>query len=266
MTPLKAVFFDLDDTLLWDAKCVQEAFRATCQLAAQRWAIDPQALEEAVRREARQLYASYETYPFTQMIGINPFEGLWGHFNDGKLEGFKQLSQIVPTYRREAWTRGLKSLGIDDPEWGEKLADRFVAERSRLSIVFDDTYPVLDQVKKKFRLLLLTNGSPSLQRHKLSLEPKLAPYFEHIVISGDFGRGKPDPAIFHHALQLMDLSPDEAIMVGDNLSTDILGSHRAGMGNVWINREGKKAEGQPVVPRFEIKSLSDLPELLASLS
>lgn len=265
MTAMKAVFFDLDDTLLWDAKCVEKAFAATCQLAAQQWKIDPVALEEAVREAARQLYASYETYPFTQMIGINPFEGLWGQFKDSQLEGFKQLSQIVPTYRREAWTQGLKALGIVDPDWGAKLAERFVVERSRLSIVYDDTYPVLDQLKKKYRLLLLTNGSPSLQRHKLSLEPKLAPYFEHIVISGEFGRGKPDPAIFHHALQLMQLAPDEAIMVGDKLSTDILGSERAGMKNVWINRDGIKPDSPPARPHFEVRSLSQLLDLLPTM-
>ncbi len=44
--------------------------------------LDPAELEEAVRLEARKLYETYDTYEFTQMIGINPFEGLWGTFED----------------------------------------------------------------------------------------------------------------------------------------------------------------------------------------
>lgn len=77
---IKAVFFDLDDTLLWDQKSVKEAFVATCTYASGKYNLKPEELEEAVRKEARELYASYETYEFTQMIGINPFEGLWGDF------------------------------------------------------------------------------------------------------------------------------------------------------------------------------------------
>ncbi|EGL84246.1 HAD-superfamily hydrolase, subfamily IA, variant 1 [Caldalkalibacillus thermarum TA2.A1] len=262
---LKAIFFDLDDTLLWDAKCVQEAFEATCQEAAEKYGINPKELEEAVRKEARQLYASYETYPFTQMIGINPFEGLWGDFREGELEGFKKLRTIAPAYRKQAWTAGLKALGIDNPDYGHYLAERFPAERRKRSIVYDETFEVLDELKENYRLLLLTNGSPDLQREKLSTLPDLTPYFEHIVISGDFGKGKPDPSIFEHALNLMALVPDEAIMVGDNLMTDILGSSRAGMKNVWINRNGKPHHPE-VIPDFEIKSLTELPPLLQRLS
>lgn len=266
MSKLKAVFFDLDDTLLWDAKSVQEAFEATCQYAAQKHPLSPTALEKAVRQAARELYETYDTYPFTQMIGINPFEGLWGEFKSNKLDGFKRLREIVPHYRREAWTAGLKSLGIDDPELGQQLGERFPLERRKRSIVYSDTYKVLDELKQHYRLLLLTNGSPDLQREKLAMEPKLAPYFEQIIISGEFGKGKPDPAIFHYALEKMQLQPNEAMMVGDKLSTDILGSHRIGMKNVWINRDNQPPRPELVRPDFEISTLSELINLIQSIA
>ena len=79
---IKALFFDLDDTLLWDKKSVATAFQKTCEQLAETYDVDPYELEEAVRAEARSLYATYETYEFTKMIGINPFEGLWGTFDD----------------------------------------------------------------------------------------------------------------------------------------------------------------------------------------
>jgi len=260
---IKAIFFDLDDTLLWDQKSVQEAFRATCEAAKQKYdQLDPAVLEEAVRKEARELYSSYETYPFTQMIGINPFEGLWGNFLDDE-ENFRKMKEIVPTYRKESWTRGLKACGIDDPEFGHELAERFPAERRQKPFVYEESFQVLDELKRKYKLLLLTNGSPDLQNTKLTITPELVPYFDQIVISGAFGRGKPDPSIFLHALSLMGLEKDEVIMVGDNLMTDILGANRAGIKSVWINRHNK--ERNEVIPTYEIKHLEELYGILEDL-
>lgn len=260
---IKAIFFDLDDTLLWDQKSVQTAFYKTCEVARDKYGVDPKELEEAVRKEARELYASYETYPFTQMIGINPFEGLWGNFLDDH-DDFRKMKDIVPTYRKEAWTRGLKVLGIDDPEFGYELAERFPAERRKHPFVYDESYQVLDELKGKYQLLLLTNGSPDLQQTKLTITPELVPYFDRIVISGGFGKGKPDPSIFEHALSLMELDKAEAIMVGDNLMTDILGASRIGMKSVWINRHDK--ERNEVVPDYEITHLEELYPILAELN
>src|SRR5699024_381256 len=260
---LKAIMFDLDDTLLWDKKSIAEAFKSTCNIAETRYAVDPVKLEERVRRNARTLYASYDTYDFTQMIGINPFEGLWGNFSD-EGDSFHQLKKIAPTYRKEAWTRGLKDLGIDDPEFGYVLAETFPTKRKESPFVYDDAFAVLDQLKGKYKLLLLTNGSPDLQQTKLELTPELAPYFEHIVISGAFGKGNPDPSIFEHALKLLSVEKDEALMVGDNLNTDILGASLAGIDSVWINREQK--EKTDVAPTFRITQLQELLALIEKVN
>lgn len=260
---IEAIFFDLDDTLLWDQKSVKEAFVATCNYASEKYDIDPEQLEEAVREEARALYASYETYSFTQMIGINPFEGLWGNFLDDD-ENFRKMKEIVPGYRKEAWYRGLLKLGIDDAAFAAELGERFPAERRKKPFVYEDTFAVLDQLKGKYKLLLLTNGSPDLQNTKLEITPELVPYFDHIVISGAFGRGKPDPSIFEHALSLVQVDKENVIMVGDNLMTDILGASRAGIKSVWINRHNK--ERNEVMPDFEITRLEELFDILEQLN
>lgn len=261
---IKAIFFDLDDTLLWDDKSVRDAFRATCELAGEKYQLNPAELEEAVRKEARELYASYETYPFTQMIGINPFEGLWGNFTAGEQEEFRKMQQIVPTYRRDAWTKGLQRLGITDPEFGQVLAEHFPAERRKRPIVYDETFTVLEELKKNQQLLLLTNGSPDLQQEKLDGVPALVPYFDHIVISGNFGKGKPDPSIFQHALDLFSLENHEVLMVGDKLTTDILGANKTGIKSVWINRHEMTRDDE-IVPSYEIKSLHELQAIIESL-
>ncbi|WP_075981632.1 HAD family hydrolase [Bacillus massilinigeriensis] len=260
---IKAVFFDLDDTLLWDQKSIKEAFVSTCKVAEERYGLSPSQLEEAVRDTARNLYSSYETFPFTQMIGINPFEGMWGNFLDDE-ENFRKLKEIVPIYRRDAWTLGLKAMGVDDPNFGFELGERFPVERRKVPFVYEDTFSTLDRLKGKYQLLLLTNGSPDLQKTKLRITPELVPYFDQIVISGDFGRGKPDPSLFEHALSLMGLEKDEVIMVGDNLMTDILGANRAGIKSVWLNRHGK--ERNEVIPIYEIKHLDELFEILEKLN
>ncbi|MGG1678093.1 HAD family hydrolase [Neobacillus sp. NRS-1170] len=259
---IKAIFFDLDDTLLWDQKSIKEAFAATCKVAQEKHGLDPIQFEEAVREAARNLYSSYEFYSFTQMIGINPFEGLWGNFLDDQDE-FKKMKETVPAYRKNAWTLGLKAMGIEDPDFGHELAERFPQERRNLPFVYEETFKILDDLKDNYQLLLLTNGSPDLQNTKLAITPELVPYFDQIVISGDFGRGKPDPAIFEHALERMSLHKEEAIMVGDNLMTDILGANRAGIKSVWINRH--KKERNEVIPSYEIKHLEELYSILEEL-
>ncbi|MCP1145878.1 HAD family hydrolase [Lysinibacillus endophyticus] len=260
---INTIIFDLDDTLLWDKKSIKTAFEKTCEYAATKYDVDPEKLEEAVRVEARKLYEGYETYDYTVLIGINPFEGLWGTFDD-PTDSFQKMKEIVPTYRKDAWINGLKALGIEDVQFGAELGERFVEERKKSPFVYEDTYKVLDELKGQYKLVLLTNGAPSLQNLKLEITPEIPPYFDHIIISGDFGKGKPDASLFEFMMEKAGITAEEGIMVGDNLNTDILGSSRIGMKNVWINREGNKNESQ-VTPTYEVKSLTEFKELLKQL-
>ncbi|MDF2715292.1 MAG: haloacid dehalogenase [Paenibacillus sp.] len=261
---IQAVLFDLDDTLLWDDKSVKEAFQATCAAAAEAVSVDPVKLEEEVRREARALYESFETFPFTKQIGINPFEGLWARFCEGEQEQFRKLEKLAPGYRTVAWTKGLKALGVDDEALGYRLGEMFPQERRARPIVYEETFRILDDLKGKVKLLLLTNGSPDLQKEKIAGVPELSAYFDHIVISGSFGEGKPAPSIFHHAMQLLDIRPDEGIMVGDKLTTDILGANGVGMKSVWINRHGISRNDE-IVPAYEIDNLRSIHAIMDEL-
>ncbi|MFC7688246.1 HAD family hydrolase [Ureibacillus sp. GCM10028918] len=260
---LKTVIFDLDDTLLWDKQSIKTAFEKTCAYAQEKCEIDSVELEEAVRVEARKLYESYETYDHTVLIGINPFEGLWGTFDD-PTESFQRMKEIIPTYRKEAWTKGLKVLGIDDPTLGAELGERFVEERKKSPFVYEDTYAVLDALKDKYQLVLLTNGAPSLQNLKLEITPEIRPYFDYVIISGDFGKGKPDAQLFHYMMDKLGITASEGIMVGDNLNTDIKGSASVGMKNVWINREGNVNDTE-VIPTYEVASLTEFLKLIESI-
>lgn len=261
---IKTIIFDLDDTLLWDKYSISKAFEKTCTQAIEKYPqLQLNELERQVREEARHLYEHYDIYPYTVNIGINPFEGLWGHFDD-PTEQFQQMKEIVPTYRKDAWTNALRAFGIEDATFGQQLGEQFIQNRIESPYVYAETYEVLNRLKEEYQLILLTNGAPSLQNKKLEITPELVPYFDHIVISGDFGIGKPDASIFEYVLTLAEGNVDECIMVGDNLMTDILGSSRVGMRNVWINRESKKPN-DIVTPTFEVDKLTKIEQIVSEL-
>ena len=260
---IKTIIFDLDDTLLFDQKSVKTAFEKTCEYASEVKSVDPLKLEDEVRKAARTLYEGYETYDYTVLIGINPFEGLWGTFDDPTPQ-FQKMKEIVPGYRAAAWTNGLAALDIDDATFGAELGERFVEERKKAPFFYEDTFAVLDELKGKYQLVLLTNGAPSLQNLKLEITPEIVPYFDHIIISGDFGKGKPDASIFEYVMEKANVTKDDGIMVGDNLMTDILGSSRVDMRNVWINREDKP-KNPDVTPTYEVTSLTEFLKLVQTL-
>lgn len=261
---IKAVCFDLDDTLLWDERSIAEAFEFTCKTAAEITGVNASLLEESVRKEARALYESYETFSFTKMIGINPFEGLWGNFNAGEQPEFRAMEKLAPVYRKESWNRGLLALGVNNEELAGQLAEQFGAERRARPHIYEETFQILNDLKGQVKLLLLTNGCPALQQEKLDGVPELAPYFNEIIISGSFGKGKPDPSIFEHALSRLGVKASEALMVGDKLTTDIKGALSAGIHSVWVNRDGKTRTDE-IIPDYEIKHLYELHGIIDSL-
>lgn len=255
--------FDLDDTLLWDEKSVKKAFEATCQYVTEKYEIDASKLEQRVRYHAEKLYMSYETYPFTKMIGTGTFEAFWAEYTD-EGEGFERLREIVPTYRFNAWKTALEEFHIDDEELVQELVEIFPVERKKHVYLYEETLSVLDQLKNNYQLLMLTNGSSQLQHEKLSLSPELVPYFDHIVISGEFGRGKPSTEIFNYALSLLDVDKNETVMIGDNPLTDILGAIQSDIDSIWINHHNKQLE--EITPTYEVKRLKDILPIIESLS
>ncbi|MGG1516506.1 HAD family hydrolase [Paenibacillus oryzisoli] len=263
---IKAVLFDLDNTLLWDELGISEAFSATCAKAIERYSeINSTDLETAVKKHALSLYESFELYPFAKMIEITHLEALWARFDEGALPQFRALQAFAPGYRRESWIRGLREVGIDDVQLGEELAELFPMERRARPIVYEGTFPVLDALKGTYKLLLLTNGAPDLQREKVESIPNLVSYFDHMIISGDFGAGKPAESIFRYAMSLLEISPEEGLMVGDNPNTDILGANRVGMRNVWINHHGSSVRSGDNAPTFEVGNLLELPDLIGRI-
>jgi len=258
--PIRAIIFDLDDTLLVEVASARAAFLATCALAEERHGIDATALHETLRARARELWRASPTHPYCLAVGISSWEGLWGSFvgDDANLQA---LRAWAPEYRLLSWSRALRDHGLDDPVFAQLLADTFPQERMQRHVVFPDALPVLEALRPSYRFGLATNGAPGIQREKIR-GSKLGAYFDAIAISGDVGVGKPDPAVFRHVLDGLGVEARQAVMVGNSLRSDVCGGQEAGMQTVWVNREGKPGDLH-VRPDWEVKGLDELPRCLA---
>lgn len=119
-------------------------------------------------------------------------------------------------------------------------------------------------LSKKYKLYLASNGTPKTQRSRIA-SAGIAPYFENIFISGEIGVNKPDKRFFDSCFaQIPGIDPSRAMMVGDSLTSDILGGKNAGIPTCWVNAKHKPRRPD-IIPDYEIESISQLEALLESL-
>jgi putative hydrolase of the HAD superfamily len=119
------------------------------------------------------------------------------------------------------------------------------------SILFDlDDTLVIEMASAEEAFLATCKRA--LQREKIR-GAKLAQYFDAILISGEVGIGKPDTRLFMLALEALETSPAEAVMVGDSLARDILGAQHAGLKGIWLNRSGSDPTDQ-VTPDSRLRA------------
>lgn len=111
----------------------------------------------------------------------------------------------------------------------EEAMALFGQARNRVT-PFDDVLPALARLGEKVLLGSISNGAADLA------VIGMAPHFRISIAAHSFGGAKPDAAIFHHACAALGVAPAEAVYVGDDPALDVAGAQRAGMRAVWINR------------------------------
>ena len=134
----------------------------------------------------------------------------------------------------------------------------------------DSTY-ILQKLKGiGYRLGLISNAADDNDVQTLVDKADLRPYFDRILSSASAGIRKPHPRIFQMVLDEWEIEPSRAAMIGDSLSADILGAHRAGLFSIWITKHVVGSTNQvnlnSVKPDATIHTLQELPELLERLS
>jgi putative hydrolase of the HAD superfamily len=117
---------------------------------------------------------------------------------------------------------------------------------------------VLEQLKQRYELHIITNGFDESQSTKLAASG-IRHFFGHVITSSQSGFKKPAPAMFQWALEQVGAQADEALMIGDDLLVDVKGASDVGMDQVYFNPT-KKTHNAEVT--YEVSCLSQLPEIL----
>jgi putative hydrolase of the HAD superfamily len=250
------ILFDLDDTLVVEYASAQEAFSVACEYAVD-YGISQQILMKDIQAKARELWYSMPTFDYCMKIGISSWEGLWADFT-GEDVNIKQLYALKKEYQTKSWHLALLESGINDIGLAEKLSLLFRAERRKRHILCDFALETLRTLSRDFRLGLITNGAPDLQNQKIR-GAGIEHFFDHIIISGEVGVGKPDKKIFDTAFLKFNSNQEKFIMVGDSIRSDISGAKNAGIKSIWLNKKSKKSDSDVQIDSI-IEDLSQLPE------
>ena len=230
MIEIKSVCFDLDGTLYDFQEVMRHSLRIT--------------LAELTRR----IPQCGERLSVDKMIQIR----------DRTAQELKGRITNLEEVRLVSFKRTLDYCGIDD-ELAEELNQLYLKHRFEDVVLFDDVLPTLERLKGRYVLGALSNGNSYPQ--KLGLES----YFQFIILAQEVGMGKPDPGIFHLAVEKAGCLPNELLYVGDSQEEDILGAKRAGIRVAWFNRTNAQLQTNIPHPDYEISKLSMLLQILDAL-
>jgi putative hydrolase of the HAD superfamily len=233
---VNVVLFDLDDTLLDYSGRVEESWAHAVHTCCTDGRVEPAALVAALLR-ARQ----------------------WFWDDPGRQR--RERTNMV-----RAWElivrHALESLRAPYHDLVGDIVGAYASHRRQVMDLFPEARPTLDRLRTQgIPLGLVTNGDASQQRDKIERH-RLAPYFDVMVIEGEFGAGKPDPVVFRHALDTLGADPAKTCMVGDHLVNDVEGARQLGIRTVWVDRtRAGLPAGCTTRPDHIIGSLTELHDL-----
>ena len=230
LTRVRAISFDLDDTLWPIWPCIQRA--------------------EKVLHEWLVIHA-----PMAAALFSNPeaLRDIRQHMTQQRPDLKHDLSAL----RRESIRLALYRAG-ENPLLAEPAFDAFFAERQKVE-PFEDVLPAVEFLASRYPLVSLSNGNADLVRVGLSR------HFRAAISAREFGVPKPDPRIFHAAAGAVGLTPEQVLHVGDDVLLDVLGAHNAGMQSVWVNRSGALWPHPDQQPGLECASITELCVLVRDL-
>jgi putative hydrolase of the HAD superfamily len=222
MSALRAVFLDVDDTLVDFDRAARAALVATLGVDADYdlW----RTLEHFRRYESGEL-------DFQSMLDL-------------------RMADFLAMIGRAA----------DVPSAAHFEARRFERLPQHYTL-YDDVLPCLAALRGRGLLLgLITNNVASHQRDKITAVG-LGDTFDTVVISGEVGVAKPNRAIFEHACATLSVPAHEAMHVGDNLRTDARGARDAGLRAVWLDRRGGVPGGRESAAELGVAVINGLVQL-----
>jgi HAD superfamily hydrolase (TIGR01549 family) len=211
---VRAVLFDLDDTLFDHRASARAALAAVHRL-------------------------------FAQSIEFAEFERHHAHYLEEMHLEVLAGRATLDDARRERFRRVFAALGLRlDPADVHRAAAAYRDGYAGTREAMDGAIDLLATLRPRAAIGIVTNNLLDEQRSKL-LACGLTPYVDELIASEDLGVSKPDPEIFRVALRRLRVDAAEAVMVGDSWHNDIAGAAAAGIRAIWFNRDVLE---QPAVP------------------
>jgi putative hydrolase of the HAD superfamily len=233
-----AIFFDMDDTLVLSQYPTQTLWEAAIgRFTGELGGLDIPAVYKAILTNAQWYWDDLDRH------------------RDGRLDLVKA--------RREITRMAFTALGRTDFALSEKIADDFSRQRESDVYIAPGTIELLKSLRERgIKLAMITNGGSDIQRSKIN-QFGFEPYFENILIEGEFGTGKPDERVFLYTLEKLKVKPAGAWMVGDNLRYDIAPCRALGIFSVWVNGKSDTADlAEGIHPDKTITTIAEIPGML----
>ena len=198
-------------------------------------------------------------------LGVEPTDERIGQYSRINKDCWKRMERGELTkdqLRTVRFAEFFAAIGM--PVDVEAVAGAYVANLSQGHWFLPGAEEAVERLSKKYRLFLASNGMAEVQKGRMT-SANLYRYFEQSFISEEMGAAKPARAYFDAAFARIEgFDPARAMMVGDSLSSDILGGINAGIRTCWVN-PGNKMRREDIVPDYEITALSQLEALLDTL-
>lgn len=243
----RAVLFDLFDTLVrFDRNLLPEV----------------RVNGKVIRSTAGHLHQAFR--PYAPGVELSEFVDalLWSWQEAERLRHDTHREVAAP----ERLALLIKRLGLEiemlAPEAVPTLLATHMRELSRAVVLPPHHAPVLDALRKGYRLAVVSNFDYTPTARGVLEREGIASLFETIVVSDEVGWRKPRAEIFEMALRRLDLTAAESLFVGDRADIDVAGAQGVGMHAVWINPEAAALPEGVAPPEYEIRDLGELLGLL----
>ncbi|WP_439489971.1 YjjG family noncanonical pyrimidine nucleotidase [Algoriphagus sp.] len=174
---------------------------------------------------------------------------LWEAYDKGEILRDELRARRFPSIFAHA--------GLVDAIIPEGFEGDFMHRTSSKPHLFPHTMEVLNYLKPNYKLYVITNGFDESQAKKMN-SSGLNEFFELVITSETTGHKKPDPRIFHYAIDQAGATIENSLMIGDNPISDVLGAYNAGLDQVFFNPTGKSIDLKPTYTISHLRELEDI--------
>lgn len=218
---IKAVFIDIDGTILDFEACVEESMRLGL-------------IERGIEYKDEMLEVFHR---------INNV--FWRDLEQGKIT-FEDILE-------KRWATVFEALGIDLD--GPEFESYFRGRLHESAIPMEGSFEMLEYLSGKYRIFAASNGPHDQQVARLKKAGMLC-FFEEVFTSGKIGAEKPTKEFFEYCFdKIGDIKPEETVILGDSLTSDMKGGYDFRMKTIWLNLNGKE---KPEWVDHDIKSLDEV--------